>query len=30
MLVAARLGSTRLIDNVALDIGVSTSSTTGE
>jgi pantoate--beta-alanine ligase len=29
MLVAARLGGTRLIDNIALELGVSTSSTTG-
>ncbi|HEX2893199.1 MAG TPA: pantoate--beta-alanine ligase [Marmoricola sp.] len=30
MLVAARVGTTRLIDNVALDLGVSAGSTTGE
>jgi pantoate--beta-alanine ligase len=29
MLVAARVGTTRLIDNIALELGVSTSSTTG-
>jgi pantoate--beta-alanine ligase len=28
MLVAARVGSTRLIDNIAMELGVSTSSTT--